>query len=162
MRLSTPGANRLESSALIRRGLSRMHTIADSVGGTPTLSVPERIILSEGWARRAVAFCAGACGALALEPIAFGPAMAIVCMRERPRRISADNSNRFAPGVDSRVRAGALSAPGVAGVQIPRDNLAGKIGGKNWIVRVYCVAGRAVIVSGACVTDLARGGRLRV
>ena len=46
-------------------------------------------------------------------------------MRERPRRISADNSNRFAPGVDSRVRGGALSAPGVAGVQIPRDNLAG-------------------------------------
>ena len=54
-----------------------MHTIADSVGGTPTLSVPQRIILSEGWSRRAVAFCAGACGALALEPIAFGPAMAI-------------------------------------------------------------------------------------
>ncbi|HEY8071768.1 MAG TPA: apolipoprotein N-acyltransferase, partial [Methylocystis sp.] len=54
-----------------------MHTLADSVGGTPTLSVPERIILSEGWSRRAVAFCAGACGALALEPIAFGPAMAI-------------------------------------------------------------------------------------
>jgi len=39
-RLSTLGANRLESSALIRRGLSRMHTIAASVGGTPTLSVP--------------------------------------------------------------------------------------------------------------------------
>ena len=76
-RLSTLGANRLESSALIRRGLSRMHTIAASVGGTPTLSVPQRIILSEGWSRRAVAFCAGACGALALEPIAFGPAMAI-------------------------------------------------------------------------------------
>ena len=50
---------------------------------------------------------------------------ASVCMRERPRRISADDSNRFAPGVDSRVRGGALSAPGVAGVQIPRDNLAG-------------------------------------
>ena len=54
-----------------------MHTIADSVGLTPTLSIPERIILSEGWSRRAVAFCAGACGALALEPIGFGPAMAI-------------------------------------------------------------------------------------
>ena len=46
-------------------------------------------------------------------------------MRERPRRISADDSNRFAPGVDSRVRGGALSVPGVAGVQIPLDNLAG-------------------------------------
>ena len=50
---------------------------------------------------------------------------AIVCMRERPRRINADDSNRFAPSVDSRVRGGALSAPDVAGIQIPRDNLAG-------------------------------------
>jgi hypothetical protein len=45
-------------------------------------------------------------------------------MRERPWRISADNSNRFAPGVDSGVRRGdALSPPGVAGVEISRDNL---------------------------------------
>ena len=83
---------------------------------------------------------------------------AIVCMREGSRRISADNSNRFAPGVDSRVRGGALSASGVAGVQIPRIIPGGII----WIVRVYCVAGRAVIVSGACGTVLARGGRPRV
>ncbi len=54
-----------------------MQTIVASVGGTPALSLPQRIILSEGWARRAVAFCAGACGALALEPIGFAPAMAI-------------------------------------------------------------------------------------
>ncbi|MGA8171184.1 MAG: apolipoprotein N-acyltransferase [Methylocystis sp.] len=54
-----------------------MHKIVDFVEGTPTLSIPERIILCEGWPRRAIAFCAGACGALALEPIGFAPAMAI-------------------------------------------------------------------------------------
>jgi hypothetical protein len=46
---------------------------------------------------------------------------AIVCMRERPRRISADDSNRFAPGVDSRVRRGTLPAPGLAGVLTPPE-----------------------------------------
>ena len=54
-----------------------MHEIVAPFDGTASLSIPQRIILSEGWARRAVAFCAGACGALALEPIGFAPAMAI-------------------------------------------------------------------------------------
>jgi apolipoprotein N-acyltransferase len=57
-----------------------MRQIAASVGETPILSFPQRIILSEGWSRRLVAFGAGACGALALEPIAFAPAMAIPLM----------------------------------------------------------------------------------
>ncbi|QGM46192.1 apolipoprotein N-acyltransferase [Methylocystis heyeri] len=47
----------------------------DGAGGGLTL--PQRIILAEGWRRRAVAFLAGACGALALEPVGFAPAMAI-------------------------------------------------------------------------------------
>lgn len=40
-------------------------------------SLPRRIILSEGWSRRAFAFVAGALGALALPPFDFAPAMAI-------------------------------------------------------------------------------------
>lgn len=39
------------------------------------LSIPRRIILAEGWTRRAIAFGAGAVGALALPPIDFAPAM---------------------------------------------------------------------------------------
>ncbi len=66
---------------------------------------------------------------------------AIVCRREGSRRISADNSNRFAPGVDSRVRAARFPLQ-----RRRRPKFLGII----WIVRVYCVAGRAVIVSGAC------------
>lgn len=41
----------------------------------PALTLPQRIILSEGWARYGVAFLAGACGALALAPVDFAPAM---------------------------------------------------------------------------------------
>ncbi len=40
------------------------------------LSWPHRVILAEGWSRRGLAFLAGACGALALEPVGFLPAMA--------------------------------------------------------------------------------------
>lgn len=40
-------------------------------------SLPRRIILAEGWARRGFAFVAGALGALALPPVDFVPAMAI-------------------------------------------------------------------------------------
>lgn len=39
-------------------------------------SLPQRIILADGWARRAIAFAAGAFGALALPPFDFAPAMA--------------------------------------------------------------------------------------
>jgi apolipoprotein N-acyltransferase len=38
-------------------------------------SLPERIILADGWTRRLVAFTAGAVGALALPPFDFAPAM---------------------------------------------------------------------------------------
>lgn len=40
-------------------------------------SLPQRIILADGWARRGTAFLAGALGALALPPFDFAPAMAI-------------------------------------------------------------------------------------
>ena len=52
-----------------------MHKTADQTGERPVLSFPERIILAEGWTRRAIAFCAGAVGALALAPVDFTPAM---------------------------------------------------------------------------------------
>ena len=40
-------------------------------------SLPQRIILSDGWTRRLIAFAAGAAGALALPPFDITPAMAI-------------------------------------------------------------------------------------
>jgi len=40
-------------------------------------SLPHRIILADGWARRAIAFIAGAAGAFALPPFDFAPAMAV-------------------------------------------------------------------------------------
>ncbi|HMK89372.1 MAG TPA: apolipoprotein N-acyltransferase [Methylocystis sp.] len=54
-----------------------MHATIDLEATAPALSLPQRIILSEGWMRRAIACAAGACGALALEPINFLPAMAV-------------------------------------------------------------------------------------
>jgi apolipoprotein N-acyltransferase len=39
------------------------------------LSFPQRVILADGWTRRAIAFVAGAVGVLALAPINFAPAM---------------------------------------------------------------------------------------
>lgn len=41
------------------------------------LSLPQSVILADGWTRRAIAFVAGAAGALALPPFDFAPAMAI-------------------------------------------------------------------------------------
>jgi apolipoprotein N-acyltransferase len=41
------------------------------------LSLPQRVILADGWTRRAIAFAAGAVGALALAPISFTPAMIV-------------------------------------------------------------------------------------
>ncbi|HXY57241.1 MAG TPA: apolipoprotein N-acyltransferase [Methylocystis sp.] len=55
-----------------------MHSTLDlDLAGSGRLSLPHRIILAEGWTRRALAAGAGAGGALALEPIGFTPAMAI-------------------------------------------------------------------------------------
>jgi apolipoprotein N-acyltransferase len=54
-----------------------MHSTIDLQGAAQALSLPQRIMLSEGWTRRALACAAGAFGALALEPIDFTPAMAI-------------------------------------------------------------------------------------
>lgn len=76
--LSTPAANRLQSLSLIWRDFkAHMTQLLDTGVATPVLSLPQRVILAEGWTRRGIAFCAGACGALALEPIGFAPAMAI-------------------------------------------------------------------------------------
>ncbi len=41
-----------------------------------TLPLSHRIVLATGWPRRAIALLAGACGALALAPVGFFPAMA--------------------------------------------------------------------------------------
>jgi apolipoprotein N-acyltransferase len=50
-------------------------TLTTSERAPPSLSLPRRIILAEGWRRRAAAFSAGAIGALALAPVDFAPAM---------------------------------------------------------------------------------------
>lgn len=50
-------------------------TTSERTRARPSLSLPQRIILAEGWTRRAVAFVAGAVGALALAPVDFAPAM---------------------------------------------------------------------------------------
>ncbi len=53
-----------------------MHHTAASAAAPIPLSLAQRVILSEGWARRAIAFGAGAVGALALAPFHIFPAMA--------------------------------------------------------------------------------------
>ncbi|WP_018264937.1 apolipoprotein N-acyltransferase [Methylosinus sp. LW4] len=50
-------------------------SFADGARTGPTL--PQRIILAEGWTRRAIAFAAGAVGALALAPLDLAPAMLV-------------------------------------------------------------------------------------
>ncbi|MBY6242137.1 apolipoprotein N-acyltransferase [Methylosinus sp. Sm6] len=52
-------------------------SITKGAGAEPALTIPQRIILAEGWTRRAIACLAGACGALALAPIDFAPAMVV-------------------------------------------------------------------------------------
>lgn len=53
-----------------------MAQIAEIAGaGAGLLSLPQRIILADGWTRRAIAFAAGASGALALAPFHIVPAM---------------------------------------------------------------------------------------
>lgn len=55
-----------------------MAQIADLMSARAGLSsLPQRIILADGWTRRAIAFVSGAAGALALPPFDFAPAMAI-------------------------------------------------------------------------------------
>lgn len=52
-------------------------SISRGEGAGPALTLPQRIILAEGWTRRAIAFFAGACGALALAPVDLAPAMLV-------------------------------------------------------------------------------------
>jgi apolipoprotein N-acyltransferase len=49
----------------------------DEAGSLPGLSLAQRIILADGWTRRAIAFLAGAFGALALAPLDIAPAMLV-------------------------------------------------------------------------------------
>lgn len=53
-----------------------MAEIAEQRAGGTRVSLPQRVILADGWTRRAIAFAAGAIGALALAPFDFAPAMA--------------------------------------------------------------------------------------
>lgn len=53
--------------------MAQIAEIADA--GAPASTLPQRIILARGWTRRAIAFLAGATGALALAPFDVVPAM---------------------------------------------------------------------------------------
>ena len=53
--------------------MAQIAEIASARASAPTLL--QRIVLAHGWTRRAIAFCAGAAGALALAPFDFIPAM---------------------------------------------------------------------------------------
>ena len=53
--------------------MAQIAEIASMRASAPTLL--QRIVLARGWTRRAIAFCAGAAGALALAPFDFIPAM---------------------------------------------------------------------------------------
>ncbi|MBI1869111.1 MAG: apolipoprotein N-acyltransferase [Methylocystis sp.] len=55
--------------------MAQTTTTFERAGRWPGLSLAQRVILSEGWTRRAIACCAGAIGALALAPVDFAPAM---------------------------------------------------------------------------------------
>lgn len=66
-----------------------------------TLSTPlsHRIVLATGWSRRAIALLAGACGALAMAPVGFFPAMAVsltaaVWMIDGAERTTLSRSDR--------------------------------------------------------------------
>jgi apolipoprotein N-acyltransferase len=54
-----------------------MHGLVGVLNLAPAERWPQRIILSEGWARRAIAFSSGALGALALEPFGWTATIAV-------------------------------------------------------------------------------------
>lgn len=85
-------------------------TKGERAGAGPSLSLPQRIILAEGWTRRGIAFFSGAVGALALAPIDFAPAMLVpMCVAVWLIDGSAAASGEDASGF---TRASALSAAG--------------------------------------------------
>jgi apolipoprotein N-acyltransferase len=70
------------------------------------------VILAEGWTRRAIAFAAGACGALAIEPVDLAPAMIV------PLSVAVwliDGSIGASPSPDFRTRFASLRAAASAG-----------------------------------------------
>lgn len=77
--------------------MAQLAEIADA--GAPANSLPQRIVLARGWTRRAIAFCAGAAGALALAPFDVIPAMfapLTVAVWLIDGATEDENSNRFA------------------------------------------------------------------
>ncbi|TLG74015.1 apolipoprotein N-acyltransferase [Methylocystis sp. B8] len=77
--------------------MAQLAEIADAGATAPSL--PQRIVLARGWTRRAIAFCAGAAGALALAPFDFIPAMfatLTVAVWLIDGAAESENSNRFA------------------------------------------------------------------
>ncbi|MBM3576760.1 MAG: apolipoprotein N-acyltransferase [Alphaproteobacteria bacterium] len=77
--------------------MAQLAEIADA--GAPASSLPQRIVLARGWTRRAISFCAGAAGALALAPFDFIPAMfapLTVAVWLIDGAAEGENSNRFA------------------------------------------------------------------
>ncbi len=77
---SEPPARSLPSRAaganLLDAGLKVRANRPDGAD-TAMLALADAIILSSGWRRRAIAFLAGALGALALAPVGFGPALIV-------------------------------------------------------------------------------------
>jgi apolipoprotein N-acyltransferase len=84
-RVAARGAKRLDSGLLIRREALPSRTpetpmtlqIAIPSAAATAQSLAHRVILAEGWTRRAIAVVAGAAGALALAPVDFAPAMIV-------------------------------------------------------------------------------------
>lgn len=98
-------------------------SITRGEGAGPALTLPQRIILAEGWTRRAIAFFAGACGALALAPVDFAPAMlAPMC-------------------VAVWLLDGAAAASGAGAVSFARASLVSAAGAGWWLGFGYFLAG---------------------
>jgi apolipoprotein N-acyltransferase len=80
--------------------MSLLTKTAAPSGEDLALSIPQRIILADGWTRRAIAFASGAIGALAMAPVNFAPALfitfcAAVWLLDGSAR-SNDGGTRFA------------------------------------------------------------------
>jgi apolipoprotein N-acyltransferase len=85
---------------------------AEPIGASFASTLPQRIILADGWARRAIAFGAGAVGALALSPLNFAPAMFVtlctaVWLIDGSAQAVGSGASRFAPVASCRSAAGA-------------------------------------------------------
>jgi apolipoprotein N-acyltransferase len=89
----------------------------------PALTLPQRIMLAEGWTRRAIAFLAGACGALALAPVDVAPAMFVTLC------------------VSVWLIDGAAAARGAGVLSFARASVASAAADGWWLGFGYCLAG---------------------